>query len=150
MMKVILKSDVKNVGKKGEVVEVAAGYGRNYLIRNNLAVIASAESLNVLKAQEAKEAEKEEAKRQQALKDKEKIEALSLEFRVRVGVEGKIFGSISSKQVANALMVQHKIKVDRRKFLDNGPYTHLGVNNVRAELYKDVIANIEVVLKEKQ
>ncbi len=148
-MKVILKSDVKNVGKKGEVVEVAAGYGRNFLIRNNLAVIASEESLNVLQAQNDKKAELEEEKRLAAIKDKETIENLSLEFKVSVGVEGKIFGSISSKQVANALLVKHKIKVDRRKFLDSGPYTHLGVNNVRVELYKDVIANIEVVLKEK-
>ena len=69
---------------------------------------------------------------------------------VNVGVEGKIFGSVSSKQVARALLQRHKIKVDRRKFLDNGPYTHLGVNNVRVELFKDVVATIQVVLKEKK
>lgn len=149
-MKVILLDDVKNVGKKGEVVKVAPGYGRNFLIRNKLAVIASEGSMDVLKEQEAEHDAHEAKKKEQALVDKEKIEKLDLEFSVNVGKEGKIFGSVSSKQVANELESRHKIKVDRRKFLDNGPYTHLGVNNVRVELYKDVIATIKVVLKGKK
>ena len=149
-MKVILLADVKNVGKKGEVVKVAAGYGRNYLIRNNLAVVASDESLNVLKAEKKEEAKQVEKAHEEALKNKEKIEKLSLEFLMQVGKEGKIFGSVSSKQVAKALLDDHKIKVDRRKFLDNGPYVHLGVNNIRIELYKDVVATLEIVLKENK
>lgn len=149
-MKVILLDDVKNVGKKGEVVKVAPGYGRNFLIRNKLAVMASEGSLDVLAEQEAEHEKKEAKKKEQALADKEKIEKLNLDFFVNVGKEGKIFGSVSSKQVASELLTRFKIKVDRRKFLDNGPYTHLGVNNVRVELYKDVIATIKVVLKEKK
>lgn len=149
-MKVILLDDVKNVGKKGEVVKVAPGYGRNFLIRNKLAVMASEGSLDVLADQEAEHEKKEAEKKAQALSDKEKIEKLNLDFFVNVGKEGKIFGSVSSKQVASELLTRFKIKVDRRKFLDNGPYTHLGVNNVRVELYKDVIATIKVVLKEKK
>lgn len=149
-MKVILLDDVKNVGKKGEVVKVAPGYGRNFLIRNKLAVMASEGSLDVLAEQEAEHEKKEAKKKEQALADKEKIEKLNLDFFVNVGKEGKIFGSVSSKQVASELLTRFKIKVDRRKFLDNGPYTHLGVNNVRVELYKEVIATIKVVLKEKK
>lgn len=149
-MKVILLDDVKKVGKKGEVVEVAPGYGRNFLIRNKLAVMASEGSMDVLKQQEAKTAKQEAAKKAQAEVDKEAIEKLNLEFFVNVGKEGKIFGSVSSKQVESALLNRFKIKVDRRKFLDNGPYVHLGVNNVRVELYKGVIATIKVVLKEKK
>lgn len=149
-MKVILLADVNKVGKKGEVVKVAPGYGRNFLIRNKLAVMASEGSLDVLKGQEEEHEKKEEAKKEQALKDKESIEKLNLDFFVNVGKEGKIFGSVSSKQVESALLTRFKIKVDRRKFLDNGPYTHLGVNNVDVELYKGVIATIKVVLKEKK
>lgn len=149
-MKVILLDDVKKVGKKGEVVEVAPGYGRNFLIRNKLAVMATEGSMDVLGEQKAEHAANEEAKKQEAIKNKEKIEKIDLIFFVKVGKEGKIFGSVSSKQVANELNGKHKIIVDRRKFLDNGPYTHLGVNNVRVELYKDVIATIKVVIKEQK
>ncbi len=149
-MKVILLDDVKNVGKKGEVVDVAPGYGRNFLIRNKLAVMASEGSMDVLREQKAEHKEEEAKKKAQAEKDKEKIEKIELDFYLNVGKEGKIFGSVSSKQVASELLSKHKIKVDRRKFLDNGPYVHLGVNNVQVELYKDVIATIEVVIKEKK
>lgn len=149
-MKVILLSDVKDVGKKDEIVDVSPGYGRNFLIRRGLAVMATEGSLNVLAEEEEEKADKQEALKEKAIARKEEIEKLELDFSVNVGVEGKIFGSVSSKQVARALLQRHKIKVDRRKFLDNGPYTHLGVNNVRVELFKDVVATIQVVLKEKK
>ena len=149
-MKVILLSDVKDVGKKDEVVEVSDGYGRNFLIRRGLAVQATGASLNVLAEEEEVTKEKEAEKKAKAEEIKDEIEKIELDFFVNVGVEGKIFGSVSSKQVARALLQRHKIKVDRRKFLDNGPYNHLGVNNVKVELYKGVVANIQVVLKEKK
>lgn len=149
-MKVILLNDVKNVGKKDEVVEVAAGYGRNYLIRRGLAVQATESSLRVLAEEEDEKAAKEAKIKEKALEKKEKIEGLELDFNVNVGVEGKIFGSVSSKQVARALEQRHQIKVDRRKFIDKGPYNHLGVNHAKIELYKDVVATIQVVLKEKK
>lgn len=149
-MKVILLEDVKKVGKKGEVVDVATGYGRNYLVRNKLAVLASEGSMEVLKEQRAESAAEEAKKKEKAIENKEKIEKIDLVFFVKVGKEGKIFGSVSSKQVANELNGKHNIVVDRRKFLDNGPYTHLGINNVRVELYKDVIATIKVNIKEQK
>lgn len=149
-MKVILLSDVKDVGKKDEVVEVSAGYGRNFLIRRGLAVVATDASLEVLAEEEEVKQEKLAKQKEKAKELKAKIEEIELDFFVNVGVEGKIFGSVSSKQVARALQQRHNIKVDRRKFLDNGPYSHLGVNNVKVELFKDVIATIQVVLKEKK
>lgn len=149
-MKVILLTDVKKVGKKDEVVEVSAGYGRNYLIRRGLAVQATDASLEVLAEEEEEKAAKKAKRKEKAEKIKKQLEDIELDFAMNVGVEGKIFGSVSSKQVARALQQRHDIKVDRRKFLDNGPYNHLGVNNVRVELFKDVIATIQVVLKEKK
>ncbi len=149
-MKVILLSDVKNVGKKDEVVEVSPGYGRNFLIRRGLAVLATGGSLDVLAEEESIKQENQDQLKEKAIEIKEQIEKIELDFFVNVGVEGKIFGSVSSKQVASALLKRYNIKVDRRKFLDNGPYNHLGVNNVKVELFKDVVATIQVVLKEKK
>ena len=149
-MKVILLSDVKNVGKKDEVVEVSPGYGRNFLIRRGLAVLATGGSLDVLAEEESEKQANQDELKAKAEQVKAKIEKIELDFFVNVGVEGKIFGSVSSKQVASALLKRYNIKVDRRKFLDNGPYNHLGVNNVKVELFKDVVATIQVVLKEKK
>ncbi len=149
-MKVILLSDVKNVGKKDEVVEVSPGYGRNFLIRRGLAVLATGGSLDVLAEEESEKQANQDELKAKAEQVKAKIEKIELDFFVNVGVEGKIFGSVSSKQVASALLKRYDIKVDRRKFLDNGPYNHLGVNNVKVELFKDVVATIQVVLKEKK
>lgn len=149
-MKVILLSDVKNVGKKDEVVEVSPGYGRNFLIRRGLAVLATGGSLDVLAEEESEKQANQDELKGKAEQVKAKIEKIELDFFVNVGVEGKIFGSVSSKQVASALLKRYDIKVDRRKFLDNGPYNHLGVNNVKVELFKDVVATIQVVLKEKK
>jgi len=149
-MKVILLSDVKNVGKKDEVVEVSPGYGRNFLIRRGLAVLATGGSLDVLAEEESIKQENQDQLKEKAIEIKEQIEKIELDFFVNVGVEGKIFGSVSSKQVASALLKRYNIKVDLRKFLDNGPYNHLGVNNVKVELFKDVVATIQVVLKEKK
>ena len=149
-MKVILLSDVNKVGKKDEVVEVSDGYGMNFLIRRGLAVQATGASLGVLAEEEEEKQANQDELKEQAIQLKDKIEKIELDFAVNVGVEGKIFGSVSSKQVARALMQRHDIKVDRRKFLDNGPYSHLGVNNVKVELFKGVVATIQVVLKEKK
>lgn len=149
-MKVILLKDVKKVGKAGELVEVADGYGRNYLIRNNLAVLATATSKEVLSKQQAqhdKQLQKDEAA---ALEIKKQLETITLEFPVKAGVEGKVFGSISTKQIADKLEREYQIKVDRRKFLDSTAINTLGISNLEIELFKGVIATIKVHLVAKE
>ncbi|MBO4218146.1 MAG: 50S ribosomal protein L9 [Erysipelotrichaceae bacterium] len=148
-MKVILLTDVKKVGKKGEVREVADGYGRNYLIKNGLAVQASQHSLQILQQQKDQEALDLTLNRQNAQALKEKIEQIRLVIPVKSGKDGRLFGSVSTSKIAEVLASQHGIEVDRRKFVDNDNLTTLGHHDVRAELFKDVIATISVDLVEQ-
>ncbi len=144
-MKVILKQDVKKVGKRGEVVNVSDGYARNFLIARGLAVPTTERSMEILSAQKAEEAA-EEKKREEAAKEvAEKLSKLTLTFHVKSGAEGRVFGSVSTKQITEALNKQG-YKVDKKKFLDTAPIQSLGVTKVRVELYKNVIGTVNVHL----
>lgn len=147
-MKVILLSDVKNVGKKGEIKEVADGYARNFLIRNRLAVEATKGSMQVLdkQKQDAAELEAQKVKDAQALK--EEIEKLTLTFKVKVGKEGRVFGTVSTKQITDELLKRYQLKVEKRKFVDTDNLATLGYHNVKIELHKGVIATIKVQMIE--
>ncbi len=146
-MKVILLSDVKKVGKKGEVKEVSDGYGQNYLIRQNLAVAYSEGSKKVLDKQNENKAKEDEENRAKATQMKNEIEKKMFDFPVK-SRNGKVFNSVSTKQIAEQLRKQG-YEIDKRKILDNEPITSLGVTQVRIELYKDVIATIKVHLIEE-
>lgn len=147
-MKVIMLTDVKKVGKKGEIVEVADGYGRNFLIRGGYAVQATAGSQKVLDQQKVQEALNEQEKKTKAEETAHRLENLTLRFHVKSGKEGRVFGSVSTKQIVEELRKQG-INVDKRKILDTSPVSSLGVTKVRIELYKDVIGTINVHLLEK-
>lgn len=150
-MKVILKKDVKKLGKRGDVVEVSDGYGRNYLIAKGLAVPETKKSLEILDEQKAEEAA-EEAKAVAAAKETAaKMDKMILNFTVKSGAEGRVFGSVSTKQITEALNKQGII-IDKRKILDTAPIQTLGVSKVRVELHKNVIGTIRVRLigSEKQ
>ena len=146
-MKIILIEDVKNVGKKGELKDVADGYARNFLIRNRLAVEATAHSKAILEQQKQDKIDQEieDIKKAEALK--EKLTAITLVFPVKTGEGGKVFGSISSKQIAEELVKKHQITIDKRKILDNGPFNDLGYSDIRIELHKKVIGTIKIHLK---
>lgn len=144
-MKVILKEDVKKVGKKGDVVDVADGYGRNYLIARGLAVAETKKSLEILDEQKAEAAAIEAENVKKAQETAAQMEKMMLQFTVKSGAEGRVFGSVSTKQIVEALNKQG-IKVDKRKILDTNPIQSLGVSNVRIELHKGVIGTIRVKL----
>ncbi|MDD6466739.1 MAG: 50S ribosomal protein L9 [Erysipelotrichaceae bacterium] len=148
-MRVILLSDVKKVGKKGEIKEVADGYARNFLIRNRLAVEATKASVNILNQQNQTAAELEEQRVQEANLVKDQIEQLTLVFKVKVGKEGRAFGTVSTKQITDELAKKYQIKVEKRKFVDTDNLATLGYHNVRVELHKGVIATIRVQLIEE-
>lgn len=144
-MRVILKQDVKKVGKRGEIVDVADGYARNFLIARGLAVAETKKSLEILSGQKAEEAA-EEAKREEEAREKAaQMEKMMLTFHVKSGKEGKVFGSVSTKQIAEALNKQG-IRIDKRKILDTAPIQSLGITKVRIELHKNVIGTIRVQL----
>jgi len=146
-MKVILLEDVKNVGKKGNILEVADGYARNFLIRNKLAVAATDQSKLILEQQKQQkiEQEKEDIRNAEALKLK--LAELTLVFPVKTGENGKVFGSVSSKQIGEELLKKHNLTIDKRKILDEGPFNTVGFYNVKIELHKQVIATIKIQLK---
>lgn len=146
-MKIILLEDVKNVGKKGNILEVADGYARNFLIRNKLAVAATEQSKLILEQQKQQklDQEKEDIRNAEALKLK--LAELTLVFPVKTGDNGKVFGSVSSKQIGEELLKKHKLTIDKRKILDEGPFNTVGFYNVQIELHKQVIATIKIQLK---
>ncbi len=149
-MKVILLSDVKKVGKKNQVLEVADGYARNYLIKNKLAVEATKKSMEVLDQQKLEDKLHEEELKKEAQEVAKKLESIMLTFQVKCGQGGRVFGSVSTKQIADELAKRHGIKIDKRKFLDANVVDNLGVTKLKIELFKDVIGEVSVRLLEQK
>ena len=149
-MKVILLKDVKNVGKKDQIVEVSDGYANNYLIKNRLAVMYSNKSLEILKKQQANAAELEKQKEQRAKEVALTLKDLTLEFVLSVGKDSQVFGSISYKQVEEELKNKHNIIIDKRKILSNEKLDSLGFHVLKIELYKGVIGEIRVHIGERK
>lgn len=146
-MKVILLADVKKVGKKGEIKEVADGYARNFLIAKKLAIQATDGSVQVLSKQKEDEAANRAKLKEEAQEMAKELEKLTLKFKVKTE-KGRVFGSVSTKQIVEQL---HSlgIKVDKRKILDTQPISSLGFTKVKIELFKDVIGIINVQLVEE-
>ncbi len=149
-MRVILLADVKNVGKKGQSVEVSDGFASNFLLPKRLAVIETSRSIEVLnkQIQDKKDAEaNEKAKAQEIAK---KLDRITLEFVVQVGADQKMFGSISAKQIEAELKNKHNIVIDKRRFIDKVAINNLGYNRLRIDLFKGVegLVNVNVIKKE--
>lgn len=148
-MRVIFLEDVKGKGKKGEIKEVSSGYAQNYLIKNNLAKEANTA---VIKAEAQKEVRKKihKAEEIEAFKKQAKeMEKIKLEFAVNAGAEGRVFGSVSSKQIAAKLLREHNLKIERRDILLEHPIAILGTKNVIIRLCKEVQTEIQVTLVAK-
>lgn len=149
-MKVILLSDVKNIGKKDQLVNVADGYARNFLFPKRLAVEATAKSLEILKHQKAEVEQENQQHKDEAQALAKKLETIVIEFPVKTGENGRVFGSVSTKAVVEQLDKQHGIKIDKRKIKDSQPLNLLGLNTIEVELYKGVSGKISVRLKAKE
>lgn len=142
-MKVIFQKDVKGKGKKGEVKEVAEGYARNFLIPQGLAVAASEENMKTLQAQKNSAAKREEQEKQNARDLADKLEKLTITVKAKAGEGGRLFGSITNKQISEVLEKQ-KIKVDKRKIEMEEPIRSLGVTRVPVKLHPEVTATLNV------
>lgn len=145
-MKVIFLEDVKGKGKKGEVKEVSSGYAQNYLIKNKLAKEATKESLAEVAGKKKAKAKQDAEILQESKNLKEIIEAEDtiVEIKAKAGEDGRLFGSIPSKQITDALEKQYKIKVDKRKLDLKQPIRGLGTMEVPAKLHHEVTAKIKV------
>ena len=148
-MKVIFTQDVKGKGKKGEVKNVSDGYARNYLLKNNLAVEATPGNLKALEAQKKKEQQLEQAEEDNAKKLKDTLENMELTLKAKAGEGGRLFGSITSKQIADELKKSHNIKLDKRKIELDQPIRALGYTNVPVKLHPNVTGTIRVHVVEQ-
>ena len=142
-MKVILQQDVKKLGKKGDIVEVSEGYGRNFLLPRKAAVLANAENMNVAKAQAGSKARKEAMATDEAKLMAAQLEKVSVTIPVKIGENGKLFGSVTGKDVADALK-KEKIDIDRRKISIKGEVTGAGEYEAVIKVHPSVTSTIKV------
>ncbi|QPC47909.1 50S ribosomal protein L9 [Mangrovibacillus cuniculi] len=148
-MKVIFLQDVKGQGKKGEVKNVSDGYAHNFLLKHNKAVEATSANMSKLEGQKNKEKKVAAEELEDAKKLKETLEALTVQLTAKSGEGGRLFGSITSKQIAEQLQKVNKIKIDKRKIdLDDAIRT-LGVTKVPVKLHTEVTATLSVHVKEQ-
>lgn len=145
-MKVILKSDVKGSGKAGELVNVSDGYGRNYLLPRGLAIEANSQNLNVLKTKEQAEQHRVEVEKQNALDTAKKLEGKTVKVFAKAGQNGRIFGSVTSKEIAEAVARQFGAKVDRRRIAMEGDIKNYGTTQVEIKLFKGISAKMNVTV----
>ena len=143
-MKVILKENIKSIGKKDEVINVSDGYARNYLFAKDLAVEATAGNLAKLKTKKDSEQFKKDTEKEEAKKIAEQLEKIKLEFKVKAGENGKIFGGISSKEIAEKLESEYQIKVDKKKIDLKDTIKALGITIVEIKLYEGVVGKVKV------
>ncbi|MDE4086648.1 50S ribosomal protein L9 [Planococcus maritimus] len=148
-MKVIFLKDVKNVGKKGDIKNVADGYANNFLLKNNLAVEADQAAMSKLAGQQKKQEKEAEQELDEAKELKEKLEALTVELTAKSGEGGRLFGSITTKQVAKELEKTHGYKIDKRKMELDDAIRALGYTNVPVKLHHDVTATLRVHVTEE-
>lgn len=145
-MKVILLQDVKKQGKKGQLIEVSEGYGRNYLIKNNLAKVADKAAINQLKSKQKAQAriDAEELKQAEDIKAQLESDKVLVKLSVKVGEDGRLFGAITSKQIAEELEKQHQIEIDRRKIQLENNISAIGNYEVPVKLHHTVLGKINV------
>ena len=148
-MKVILNQDVKGKGKKGQLVEVSDGYARNFLLPKGLAKEATNTNLNIMQGKNDAEAYHQKVALEEAEALKEKMEALEVVLTAKAGENGKLFGSITSKDVAEALTMQHHIKLDKKKFVMPEGIKTLGTTTVDVKIHQGVTGKLKVVVREQ-
>ncbi|NWO13093.1 50S ribosomal protein L9 [Virgibacillus sp.] len=148
-MKVIFLKDVKGKGKQGEVKNVSDGYARNYLLKNNLAQEATPGNLKALEAKKKKQKQLEQKEKEEAIQLKDKLADITVELTAKSGDSGRLFGSITSKQISEALEKNYGYKIDKRKIELDAPIRSLGYTNVPVKLHPEVDGSIKVRVSEK-
>lgn len=148
-MKVILLADVKNVGKKGEVINASDGYARNFLFPKKLAQEATEANMNVLNQKKESERRKKLAEVEAAQKMADELKGKQVKIFSKSGENGRLFGSITSKDVAEALNAQYKVNIDKKKIVVD-TIRQLGTYEVEVKIYPEVSTKISVVIMEQK
>ncbi|GAB6153409.1 50S ribosomal protein L9 [Desulfosporosinus burensis] len=143
-MKVILQTDVKGTGKKGQILEVADGFARNFLFPKKLAIEATTGNIQDVSHKKAVEQRRKEKEKEDAIKLGDKLNALLIEVKTKTGEGGRLFGSVTSKEIAEALKKQHNVEVDKRKLEIKEPIKTLGSFEVYVKVHPEVVAKLQV------
>jgi len=147
-MKVILSQDVRGHGKKGQMVEVSDGYARNYLLPRKLAVEATADNLNAMKLREKAKAAQMERDKAQARENAKQLESVVLKIPAKAGASGRLFGSITSKEISDALQEQYGISIEKNKIVQAEPIKSFGSYEIKCKLGFEISGTIHVLVTE--
>lgn len=148
-MKIILTENVKGLGKAGDLAEAKTGYAHNYLFRNKLAIPASEENLKKWEEEQKILKEEERKNREKANELKERIENITLKLKVKAGDNGKVFGSITTMDIANALKTQEKIDFDKKKIEIKDSLKNIGEFGVTVRVYPEITANLKIIIEKE-
>ncbi len=149
-MKVIFNADVKGQGKKGELKEVSDGYARNYLLPRKLASEATADSINAFKLKEKAKAAQLEKEKAAAAETAKQLEGVSVRISAKAGQGGRLFGAVTSQEIADALKAQHGIEIEKNKIVQAEPIKSFGSFEVKAKLGFEISGTINVLVTEQK
>ena len=147
-MKVILTQDVKGKGKKGQMIEVSDGYARNFMLPRKIAIEATPDAVNTMKMNDKAKAEQMAREKAQAQEFAEKLKDITVELKAKSGNGGRLFGSITSQEVADALKQQSGIAIDKKKIVQDEPIKSFGTFSLKAKLGYEIVATITVHVSE--
>jgi large subunit ribosomal protein L9 len=147
-MKVILQQDVRDQGKKGQLVEVSDGYARNFLLPRKLAVEATADNMNAIKIKEAARLKKLELDKAQAKEIVAKLDSCVVKIAAKAGGAGKLFGAVTSKEISDALLAQHGIEIEKNKIVQDEHIKTFGTFEVKCKLGFEITGTIHVIVTE--
>lgn len=148
-MKVILQQDVKGHGKKGQMVEVSDGYARNFLLPKKLAVEATAENVNTMKMQDKAKKAREAEEKAQAEAISAQLQTCQVKISAKAGQGGRLFGSVTSKEISEALKAQHKLDINKAKIVLADPIKSFGAFQIKCKLGYEVVGTINVIVTEE-
>ena len=148
-MKVILQQDVRGQGKKGQLVEVSDGYARNFLLHKKLAVPATAENVNTMKQQEKARQAQMAAEKAEAQALAEKLKSIQVKLTAKAGEGGRLFGAVTSKEIAEALSAQHGLNIAKTKLVLDEPIKSCGGYQIKAKLGYEIMGTVKVMVVEE-
>ena len=149
-MKVILKADVRGKGKKGQMIEVAEGYARNFLMPKGLAVLATADAVNTMRLQEKAKARADAEAKAAATEIAEKLKGLQVKVVSKGGEGGKLFGAVTGREISAALKEQHGVDIDSKKLVLDEPIKSFGSYQVKAKLGFEISGTVYVIVTEEK
>ena len=147
-MKVILQQDIKGKGKKGQMIEISDGYARNYLLPRKMAVEATADNVNTMRMTDKARLDKETRERAEAIATRDRMKEIIVHLQSKGGGAGKLFGSVTAQEIADALEAQEGIALDKRRIIMDEPIKNVGLYTIRCKLGYEVVGSFRLDVKE--